>query len=131
MKKPDDTTELRATIAAHAEAIAAGETAAAENFAHRDALDAYREVASEIARLSGPAEVQTLALRKIGAQYISKLRIVSAGAHRRVLYRWRREADGKWRIASVEDSTNKRSSWSDVPELSASTRQLRAENGDA
>jgi hypothetical protein len=131
MKKPDDTTELREAIAAHAKAIAAGETAAAEKFAHRDALDAYREVASEIARLSGPIEVETLALAKIAAQYISKLKIVGMGGYRRVLYRWRREADGKWLIASVEDTTNKRSPWSDVPELSAAAKQLRPENGDA
>jgi hypothetical protein len=130
MKKPDDTTELRGAIAAHAKAIATGESA--ENFAHHDAIDAYREVASEIARLSGPIEVQELALAKIGAQYISKLRIVGgAGGYRRVLYRWRKEADGKWLIASVEDTTNKRSPWSDVPELSSAARQLRAGNGDA
>ena len=131
MNKPEDTTELREVIAVHAKAIASGESAAAEKFVSRNALDAYREVASEIALLSGPLEVETLALAKIAAQYISKLKIVGVGGYRRILYRWRREADGKWMIAGVEDITNKRSPWSDVPELSAPARQLRAENGNA
>src|SRR6266436_3616406 len=119
MKKVDDTTELSEAIAGHSRAIAAGEIAAAEKFAHRDAIGAYREVAAEISRLAGPLVVEDLALAKIGAQYISKLRIVGAGGYRRVLYRWRRESDGKWVIAGVEDTTNKRSPWSDVPTLAA------------
>jgi hypothetical protein len=131
MKRVDDTTELRVAIAAHANAIVAGETAAAERFAHRDAIDAYREVAAEIARLAGPLVVEDLALAKIGAQYISKLRIVGAGSHRRVLYRWRKETDGAWVIAGVEDTTNKRSPWSDVPTLAAAAAQARAGNGNA
>ena len=131
MKKVDDTTELRSAIARHAGALAAGETVAAEAFAHRGAIEAYRGVAVEIARLAGPLVVEDLALAKIGAQYISKLRIVGAGAHRRVLYRWRRESDGKWVIAGVEDTTNKRSPWSDVPTLAAAAAQVRGENGNA
>jgi hypothetical protein len=131
MKRVDDTTDLRGAIAGHARAIAAGEIAVAEGFAHRDALGAYREVAGEISRLAGPLSVEDLALAKIGAQYISKLRIVGAGAYRRVLYRWRRESDGKWVIAGVEDTTNKRSPWSDVPTLAAAAAQVRGENGNA
>jgi hypothetical protein len=131
MKRVDDTTELRGAIAAHANAIVAGETAAAEAFAHRDAIDAYREVAVEISRLAGPLVVEDLALAKIGAQYISKLRIVGAAGYRRVLYRWRKETDGAWVIAGVEDTTNKRSPWSDVPTLAAAAAQARAGNGNA
>src|SRR5216684_2882422 len=101
MKRVDDTTELREVIAAHCRAIAAGEILEAERFAHRDAIDAYREVAAEIARLEGPLVVEDLALAKIGAQYISKLRIVGASSYRRVLYRWRKEIDGTWVIAGV------------------------------
>src|SRR5260370_1293607 len=99
MKRVDDTTELRGVIAAHCRAIAAGEIHEPETFAHRDAIDAYREVAAEIARLEGPVAVEDLALAKIGAQYISKLRIVGVGGYRRVLYRWRKEGDGRWVIA--------------------------------
>src|ERR1700730_3257613 len=123
MKKLDDTSELRAAIAAHAKALGAGETAAAETFAQPGAIDAYREVAAEIARVAEPRRVEDLALAKIGAQYISKIRIVGAGSHRRVLYRWRREVDGAWVIAGVEDTTNKRSPWSDVPTLAAAAAQ--------
>ena len=131
MKRVDDTTELRGAIAAHANAIVAGKSVAAEKFAHHDTIDTYREVAAEIARLSGPLAVKDLALARIGAQYISKLRIVGAGAHRRVLYRWRREPEGKWVIAGVEDTTNKRSPWSDVPTLAATAAQARLGNGNA
>ena len=131
MKQPYDTTELRETIAAHADAIASGDAIAAEKFANSGALDAYRVAAAEIARLKKPVEVETLALAKIGAQYISKIKIVGADRHRRVLYRWRKEADGKWRIAGVEDTTDKRSSWSDVPDLAGAIAQVREENGNA
>jgi len=131
MKKVDDTTELRGAISAHAKALSGGETSAAEHFAHRDAIDAYREVGAEIARLVGPLVVEDLALAKIGAQYISKIRIVGAGGYRRVLYRWRKEIDGTWVIAGVEDTTNKRSPWSDVPTLAAAAAQARLGNGNA
>src|SRR5437899_12693894 len=131
VKRGDDNPELRSAIAGQARALAAGETDAAEKFAHRDAIDAYRGVAAEIARLAGPLAVEDLALAKIGAQYISKLRIVGAGSYRRVLYRWRKEIDGTWVIAGVEDTTNKRSPWSDVPALAAAVAQARGENGNA
>ena len=49
----------------------------------------------------------------------------------RVLYRWRKEADGKWANRSVEDTTDKRSSWSDIPDLAAAVAQARAGNGNA
>ena len=131
MKLVDDTSELRGVIAAHARAIAARDEVGAERFAHRDAIDAYREVAAEISRLEGPLVVEDLALAKIGAQYISKLRIVGAVKYRRVLYRWRKESDGTWVIAGVEDTTNKRSPWSDVPTLAAAAAQARAGSGNA
>src|ERR1700731_2998940 len=131
MKQVDDTTELRASIAAHAKALGAGETAAAEEFAHPRAIDSYRGVGAGVARLAGPLNVEALPLAKIGAQYISKLRIVGASGYRRVLYRWRKESDGKWVIAGVEDTTNKRSPWSDVPTLAAAAAQARQGNGNA
>ena len=131
MKQPDSTTELRETIAAHAGAIESGDAAAAEKFALGSAIDAYRAAAAEIARLKKPVEVETLALAKIGAQYISKLRIVGAERHRRVLYRWRKELDGKWMIAGVEDTTDKRSPWSDVPDLAGAIAQVAEETRNA
>jgi ketosteroid isomerase-like protein len=132
MRKLDDITDLREAIATHAAALAAGDSAKAEVFVIPTALEAYRDAAAEIARIRQPVKVETLALAKVGFQYISKLRFTgSAGAMRRVLYRWRKEDDGTWRIVSVEDTTGKRSSWSDIPNLAAAIEQARAGNGNA
>src|SRR5208283_6123020 len=127
----DKITELREAIATHATALAAGESAAAEKFALPVALEEYRQAAAEIARIPAPVKVEALALAKVGFQYISKLRFTGAGAMRRVLYRWRKEADGKWLIVAVEDTTGKRSPWSDIPDLAAAAAQARAGNGNA
>jgi hypothetical protein len=131
MKKLDDITDLRDAIASHAAALAVGESTTAERFVLPQALETHRQAAAEIARVPQPAKVETLALAKVGFQYISKLRFTNDGAMRRVLYRWRKEADGKWQIVSVEDTTGKRSSWSDIPDLAAAVAQARAENGNA
>jgi hypothetical protein len=131
MKKLDDISDLRDAIATHAAALAAGDSATAEKFALPQALETHRQASAEIARIPEPRKVETLALAKVGFQYISKLRFTNGGAMRRVLYRWRKEADGKWVIVSVEDTTGKRSSWSDVPNLAAAIAQARGENGNA
>ncbi len=131
MKKMDDITDLRDAIATHAAALAAGDSTAAEKFVLPNAIETHRQAAAEIARIARPAKVETLALAKVGFQYISKLRFTNGNAMRRVLYRWRKEADGKWVIVSVEDTTGKRSSWSDIPDLAAAVAQARAENGNA
>jgi len=131
MKKLDDITDLRDAIATHAETLAAGDSATVEKFVLPQALELHRQAAAEIARIPQPRKVETLALAKVGFQYISKLRFTHADAMRRVLYRWRKEADGKWVIVSVEDTTGKRSSWSDIPDLPAAVAQARAENGNA
>jgi hypothetical protein len=131
MKKLDDITDLREAIATHAAALASGDSATAEAFVLPVAIETYRQAAAEIARIAQPPKVETLALAKIGFQYISKLRFTNGTAMRRVLYRWRKEADGKWVIVSVEDTTGKRSSWSDIPDLAAAIEQARAGNGNA
>jgi len=131
MKRLDDITDLRDAIATHAALLAAGDRTAAEKYVLPDAIETHRQAATEIARIPRPAKVETLALAKVGFQYISKLRFTNGEAMRRVLYRWRKEADGKWVIVSVEDTTGKRSSWSDVPDLAAAIAQARAENGNA
>jgi hypothetical protein len=131
MKKLDDITDLREAIATHAAALAAGDSATAEKFVLPQASEAQRQAATEIARIGKPAKVETLALAKVGFQYISKIRFTNGDAMRRVLYRWRKEGDGKWVIVSVEDTTGKRSSWSDVPNLAAAIEQARAGNGNA
>jgi len=132
MNQLDKIPELREAIAAHAAALASGDSAAAEAFAVPGALETHRQAAAEIARIARPVKVETLALAKVGFQYISKLRFTDGGgAMRRVLYRWRKEAGGKWLIAAVEDTTNKRSPWSDVPDLAAAVALARAGNGNA
>ena len=128
LEKIDD---LRETIATHAEALAECDSDAAEKFVLPQALETHRQAAAEIARIAQPRTVEKLALAKIGFQYVSKLRFTSGPAMRRVLYRWRKEADGKWLIVGVEDTTGKRSSWSDVPNLAAAIEQARAGNGNA
>ena len=128
----DEIAELREAIATHAAALAAGDSATAEKFVLPQALETHRQAAAEIARIAKPVKVETLALAKVGFQYISKIRFTgNETAMRRVLYRWRKEADGKWVIVSVEDTTGKRSSWSDIPDLAAAVAQARAENGNA
>lgn len=131
MKKLDDISDLREAIATHAAALAAGDSATADKFVLPDTIETHRNAAAEIARIPQPRKGETLALAKIGFQYISKLRFTNADAMRRVLYRWRKEADGKWLIVSVEDTTGKRSSWSDIPDLAAAVAQARAGNGNA
>lgn len=131
MKQLENIDDLRAAIATHAESLAAGESAKAEAFALPGAIEAYRRAAAEIARIAQPVRVEALALAKVGFQYISKIRFSNGEAMRRVLYRWRKEPDGKWLIVSVEDTTGKRSSWSDIPNLTAAIAEARAGNGNA
>jgi hypothetical protein len=131
MQKLDDITDLHEAIATHAAALAAGDSAKAEAFVLPGASEAHRHAAAEIARIAQPVKVETLALAKVGFQYISKIRFTKGAAMRRVLYRWRKEADGKWLIVSVEDTTGKRSSWSDIPNLAAAIAEARAGNGNA
>ena len=131
MKKLDDITDLREAIATHAAALAAGDSATADGFVLAQAIETHRQAAAEVARIARPVKVEALALAKVGFQYVSKIRFTNGGAMRRVLYRWRKEADGKWAIAGVEDTTGKRSSWSDVPDLAAAIAQARTENGNA
>jgi hypothetical protein len=131
MKKLDDITDLRDAIATHAALLAGCDSTTAEKYVLAQAIETHRQAAAEIARIPKPAKVETLALAKVGFQYISKLRFTNGDAMRRVLYRWRKEGDGKWVIVSVEDTTGKRSSWSDIPDLAAAVAQARAENGNA
>ena len=131
MKTLDDITPLREAIATHSAALAAYDSAKAEAFALPGAIEAHRQAAAEIAHIGQPVKIETLALAKVGFQYMSKIRFTNGAAMRRVLYRWRKEAEGNWLIVGVEDTTGKRSSWSDVPDLAAAVAQARAGNGNA
>ena len=130
MKAQAQITELHEAIAAHVGALADA-PAAAERFVQPVAMESYRKAAAEIARMAKPVAVKPLGLAKIGAQYISKLGIENAAGRRVVLYRWRREADGRWLVAGVEDISGKRSPWSDVPDLATAAAERRARNGNA
>jgi hypothetical protein len=130
MKAREQVPELHEAIAAHARALAAGD-ASSEKFVLPRAIEAYRKADAKIAQMPKPIEVEPLAQAKIGAQYVSKLGIASAGRRRRVLYRWRREDDGRWLIAEVEDISEKRSPWSDIPDLVAAAAEKRAEARNA
>jgi hypothetical protein len=123
--------ELRESIAAHADALASGDVAAAEKFVLAAALGTHREAAAKIAQLPRPVAIETPALAKIGFQYIAKVKFINGDTMRRVLYRWRKEPDGRWLIVSVEDTTGKRSPWSDIPDLATAAAQARGENGHA
>jgi hypothetical protein len=130
MKAQEQITELHEAIAAHASALAEA-PALAEKLVLAAAMEAWRKAAAEIARMARPVAVKPLGLAKIGAQYISKVGIESAAGRRVVLYRWRREADGRWLVAGVEDISGKRSPWSDVPDLATAAAERRARNGNA
>jgi hypothetical protein len=127
----DKIDDLREAIASYADALASGDSSTAENLVLPQAIETHRQAAAEIARLPKPITAERQALAKIGYQYMSKIRFSSGDAMRRVLYRWRKEPDGNWRIVGVEDTTGKRSPWSDVPTLAAAAAQARAENGNA
>ena len=131
MVQIDKIDDLHEAIASHAAALASGETAAAEKFVLPQAIEAHRQAAAEIARLPRPVTVETPALAKIGFQYMSKVKFINGDAMRRVLNRWRKEPDGHWLIVGVEDTTGKRSPWSDIPDLAAAAAQAPAENGHA
>lgn len=127
----DKIDDLREAIASHTAALASGDSAVAEKFVLPPAMELHRAAAAEIQRLRKPVTIEKQALAKIGYQYMSKVRFVSGASARRVLYRWRKEPDGRWLIVGVEDTTGKRSPWSDVPDLATATAQARAENGNA
>ena len=125
--------ELHGAIAAHLNAIAERDLAGAEKFVATEstAIESYRLAAAEIAKLPAPIKVEALGLARIGRHFISKLKIESDARTLKFLYRWRQERDGRWLIAAVEDISNKRSPWSDVPDLKTAVAQVRAENGNA
>ncbi len=121
--------ELHAAIADFCEAIASRDKSGAEKFA--SSIEAYRQAADEIAKLQNPINVEALGLARIGRHFISKIRISSGTSILKFLCRWRRESDGRWLIVAVEDISNKRSAWSDVPDLKTAAAQALAENGNA
>jgi hypothetical protein len=109
--------DLDAAIEAHAKAFLAGDENAAEQFVAPRGLETHRASAAHALSKRPFASFETLARAKIGFQYISKMRW--NGAHGRVVHqnRWSQEDSGKWKIVEVEDLSEKRSAWSDIPPL--------------
>jgi hypothetical protein len=113
MKGRAETPELDQRIAAHANAIASGDTAAAEKFVSPAAGGEHREIVARYVGGGAISDVRPMGKAKIGFQYMSKLWFTRGGERLVMLNRWRNE-DGQWRIASSEDLTGKRSPWSDI-----------------
>jgi hypothetical protein len=120
--------ELNERIAAHAGALARGDDSAAEAFVSPAALGEYRAAAAVLASRRPFTAATPLALAKIALQYVSKIALDGAHGRTKLLIRWRQDSDGgAWMIASVEDLTGKRSSWSDIPHYTAA--QSERSNG--
>lgn len=118
---------LEDAIAALINALATGDAQAAEALVSASARDAFKGL-SGTAFGSGPAQsIERLGFARIGFHYMMKLRFIAGGATITWLLRWREE-DGRWRLASIEDLSGKRSPWSDVPTL-ANARRETTNNG--
>jgi hypothetical protein len=119
---------LNERIAAHAEALAHGDDRAAEGFVSPAAVGEYRAALAGLASRRPFAGVTQLALARIAFQYISKIALDGARGRTKLLIRWRQDSDGgPFMIASAEDLTGKRSSWSDIPHYAAA--QSEGSNG--
>lgn len=130
MKAVDQVPELRAAIRNHLEALAEADFGRARTAVVPGALEEHRKFEADLAKLARPVEMEALALAKIGAQYISKLRFVSGNSKLTILFRWRMEGTC-WKIAALEDLSNKRSPWSDVPDLTKAIAEKLAVIGNA
>jgi hypothetical protein len=118
---------LEDAIAALIDALAKGNARTAEALISDSAREAFTEL-SDAAFGAGPAQsIERLGFARIGFHYMMKLRFVAGGAKITWLLRWREE-DGRWRLASIEDLSGKRSPWSDVPTL-ANARRETTNNG--
>ena len=112
---------LEDRIIAHGRAILAG-GADVGPFVDVTALESYRAAIATIAPRLPFDSFETLALAKIGAQYMSKLRLSGPRGIARLLIRWKQAASGAWVIAGAEDISTKLSPWSDIA-------HYRAEHG--
>jgi hypothetical protein len=93
----------------------------AEDCAEADMVVLVRNCAA----IAGAKSFSRLGLAKIGSQFILKARFSGIDATRTYLIRWRLAGAGRWRVASVEDLSDKRSPWSDIPTLAAARAQAR------
>jgi hypothetical protein len=117
MKPQVKVPELVEAIAAHARAVLAGDTVAAEDYVSPDALEAYRLAMNEAMR-AGPFDRHVApGLARLGTQYISKVRFADARASALMQIRWRREGERRWQIAEAEYFAPGRTPWTGVGRL--------------
>ncbi|MGB6555016.1 MAG: hypothetical protein WBE78_16115 [Candidatus Binataceae bacterium] len=100
-------------IIAHGKAMLAG-SAEADKYLAESARERYREATGTIAPMRPFDNFETLALAKIGGQFISKLRLTGRKGVAKLLVRWKQTEDGTWVIAGAEDISTKPSPWSDI-----------------
>jgi len=106
--------ELAEAIAAHARAVRAGDSGAAESYVMPAALEAYRPAIDEAMRL-GPFDRHVApGLARLGTQYISKVRLLGARGSALMQIRWARGSDGRWLIAEAEYFPPGRTPWTGV-----------------
>jgi len=114
MKPQAKVPELVEAIAAHARAVLAGDTGAAESYVAPAALEAYRLAMNE-AMLPGPFDRHTApGLARLGSQYISKVRFTGARGSALMQIRWMRDGEGRWLIAEAEYFPPGRTPWTGV-----------------
>ena len=88
MKPQVKVPELAEAIAAHARAVLAGDTGAAEGHVAPAALEAYRLALNEAMR-QGPFDRHAApGLARLGSQYISKVRFAGARGSALMQIRW-------------------------------------------
>lgn len=113
-KSSERVPELREAIAAHARAVLARDAATAERFVTATALEGYR-LALEAAAQCGPFDSHVApGLARLGTHYIAKVRFTGPRGSALIQIRWKREADGNWRIAEAEYFPPGRSPWTGV-----------------
>ncbi len=134
--------ELLDAIAAHARAVLADDSEAAERHVVRAALDAYRIAFAEAARLGPFERYAAPGLARLGTQYISKVRFEAASSGALMQIRWTRDGDGRWLIAEAEYFPPGRTPWTGVgrprpaawapvnPSTNESTQANRRHGGD-
>ncbi|HVA78317.1 MAG TPA: hypothetical protein VNF27_10500 [Candidatus Binataceae bacterium] len=104
-------------IIAHGKALLAG-GADADAYLASSAQPSYRDAVAAIAPMRPFDNFETLALARLGFQYISKLRLSGAKEIAKLLIRWKNSEDGKWVIAGAENISGKPSPWSDIQHYS-------------
>jgi hypothetical protein len=113
---------LEDAISALVDALAKGDARSAETLVSDSARDAFKQLSGAAFGSGSVQSIERLGFARIGFHYMMKLRFIAGGAKITWLLRWREE-DGRWRLASIEDLSGKRSPWSDVPTLANARRE--------